>query len=340
MSLTVIKFVAGGGKTTESKRLITSNKNCIYLAFNNKVVDEVSNEGFLSKTIDSLFVSYIIPKLIDLIPLISHGSKIEYVSSENIPAYLKGVSNIKIKSDGFLYNKTHKTSFELGLENIELHQMNGLPNLNFIKYIFGKDKIVLTDQLRSDLCNYLLDNYADKIKDIIEDRFNVLIIDESQDLKGYHERFAKLLAESNVNLYLLGDDYQNINGGGEWFENLEPHYYKNQSYRCPDDNCKWIRDNMRIDIYGVKSDGGVCTININQVNDFDDSRRTLLYQSATANISEIINNWKGPKYTIKKSKGMTIDEDVVILGKTLNSKNMYTAITRTRKRVYLTAKLI
>lgn len=47
----------------------------------------------------------------------------------------------------------------------------------------------------------------------------------------------------------------------------------------------------------------------------------------TNSTKEIIKNWKGKK-TIKKAKGQIIKNDIVIIGESLNVKNLYTAITR------------
>ena len=41
MNSTIIKCVAGSGKTTEAIGFMQKNKNGLYLAFNNKIVDEV-----------------------------------------------------------------------------------------------------------------------------------------------------------------------------------------------------------------------------------------------------------------------------------------------------------
>ena len=62
MNSEIIKYVAGGGKTTYSANYLKNNKNGLYLAFTNSVIEDVSKKGFLSKTIDSLFISFIIPK--------------------------------------------------------------------------------------------------------------------------------------------------------------------------------------------------------------------------------------------------------------------------------------
>ncbi len=341
MSLKVIKFVAGGGKTTEAMKIFKKSKRCIYLAFNNKVVDEISQKGFLSKTIDSLFVSFIIPKLINLIPLISNTSKIKYFNKEKTKnaSLSNGVPNINLKNDGFLYNKNSKTCISLSMENIELHKRGNFPNSIFIKHIFQKDKLVLSDQMRKDLSNYLLLNYNDKIAKIMEERFDIVIIDEAQDLKDYYEKFAQILSETNLEVYVFGDDFQNINGGGDWFENLESNEYKSHSYRCPEENCRWIRENLQIEIYGTNNGGGIYKIDFNEAHNYDDKNRVLLYYSSTKATMTIIDAWTGPKYTIKKAKGMTIDQDIVIIGKELNLKNFYTAITRTRKKCFTTATL-
>ena len=340
MSLKVIKFVAGGGKTTESKELLLENRNCIYLAFNNKVVDELSFKGFLSKTIDSFFVSFIIPKFIDLIPLIANESEICFCDKNNVPGWLIGVLKINIKIDGFLYNQTSKTVFSLEMKNAELYKMKQCPNFKFINYIFSRDKLMLTNTLRDNLCSYLLEKFQDKIIEIIEKRFEVVIIDEAQDLKGYREKFAELLARSKVKLYVFGDDYQNINGGGKWFLNLTSDNYKNISHRCPEKNCKWIRDNMNIEIYGEnKQEGGVIHIDLEEAKEYDNSKRVLLYKALSGRYKSIADEWKGPKYTIQAAKGMTIYEDIVIIGGILSDNFLYTAITRTTKKCFFTVKM-
>src|SRR5690554_1807138 len=117
MNSKVIKFVAGGGKTTESITYLNQHKNGLYLAFTNSVVADVVNKGFLSKTIDSLFVGFIIPKLSSVVPLIASGSKLNYYQSNSLPPDLRGTANIKICKDGFIYNKTNKTIITMSTIN-------------------------------------------------------------------------------------------------------------------------------------------------------------------------------------------------------------------------------
>ena len=100
MNSEIIKVVAGGGKTTESEKIMLSQTNGLYLAFNNEVVEEMRLKGFVCKTIDSLFSSYIIPKFTSLIPIIGNGSKVAYIDIENLPPKLKGIGNICIYEDG------------------------------------------------------------------------------------------------------------------------------------------------------------------------------------------------------------------------------------------------
>lgn len=334
MNSKVIKFVAGAGKTTRSCEYMKTHKRGLYLAFNNDVVNMVSNRGLLSKTIDSFFQSYLIPKLICIVPLIGSDKKISYVKSDNLKNALKGVSNIKITIDGFLYNKTKKTPISLNDTNKHLHSLGNFPNSAFLKYIFDSYELRLTDELRADLSDYLIANYPDLIIDLIDSRFSYIIIDEAQDLKDYRENFAKLIYNSNINLIILGDENQNINGGGDWFASLSADEIQNVSHRCPESNCKWIRDNLQIDIYGNDSCSQITLINWEEIKKLDDGNRTLLYAQNAGKNKGIISSWHGAKMTIKSAKGLTIDNDVVIIGTALSKRSLYTAITRTRHNVY------
>lgn len=340
MSLQVIKYVAGGGKTTSAINLLKNNKNGLYLAFNNKVVNDVESKGYLSMTIDSLFVSYILPKIKNLIPFFSKITKISYCDSELLPLYYKGAANLQIDSDGYICNGKKRTNFNLNDEIDKLNIVDKFPNKKFIKYLFGGDELKLTDKLRNNLFNYVLDKYSLQLCKLIISRFSFVIIDEAQDLKHHQEKFIRILSNCSYDVFLFGDDYQNINGGGDWFNSLTANENINYSKRCPEDNCKWIRENLKIDIYG-RTDrlGKVTIIKLSDTLKFDDGNRVLLYNSNNKTTEEIIKKWHGNKYTIKKSKGMTINNDIVIIGKELNIKNMYTAITRTTFKVYLTATL-
>ena len=255
MNSRVIKFVAGAGKTTFSEKYMKENKNGLYLAFNNSVVDELKNKGFLCKTIDSLFTSFIIPKLTSVIPLIASGAIIKYKADQNLNSYQKGYANIKIHEDGKIFNKSKDTYINLETDNVDLYSMGDFKSSLFIKSIFAKDTLNLNDQLRAELSYYIIKKYPKEIVKFLEKRFSYIIIDEAQDLKSYREEFAKLLYNSNINLIILGDDNQNINGGGIWFESLKPNLTEKKTYRCSENICKWIRDNLEIEIFGTENEG-------------------------------------------------------------------------------------
>ena len=338
MNSRVIKFVAGAGKTTFSEKYMKENKNGLYLAFNNSVVDELKNKGFLCKTIDSLFTSFIIPKLTSVIPLIASGAIIKYKADQNLNSYQKGYANIKIHEDGKIFNKSKDTYINLETDNVDLYSMGDFKSSLFIKSIFAKDTLNLNDQLRAELSYYIIKKYPKEIVKFLEKRFSYIIIDEAQDLKSYREEFAKLLYNSNINLIILGDDNQNINGGGIWFESLKPNLTEKKTYRCSENICKCIRDNLEIEIFGTENEGEYIKIENADVLKYDDGKRELLYYSNAGSNKEIIKNWKGKKQTIKSAKGSTIRNDIIIIGEKLGRKNLYTAITRTTKSCYSTIK--
>lgn len=338
MSSKVIKFVAGGGKTTLSIDYMKSNTNGLYLAFNNQVVNMIKYSGFLSKTIDSLFQSFIIPKFITEIPLIGSNKIIKYLDVDELPDRYKNILNIKIDASGNIYNKNKKKLeilFTLNNANKDLHKSN-FTNSTAIKYIFGKEELRLTDSLRSDLAEYIINKYPNEIIEIMKNRFSYVIFDEAQDLSGWREKFAILIVNSDINVIVLGDDNQNINNGGVWFENLIADEVKNNSFRCPDNNCKWIREHIKIEIYGNENASDVIYVNQEDVGQYDDGNRVLLYYSRNNATKNIIDNWQGDKMTIKSSKGQTICKDVVIIGKSSQYRFLYTAMTRTTKNIYTT----
>lgn len=338
MNSEVIKFVAGGGKTTYSIEYLRKNANGIYLAFTNSVVNDIRNKGYLAKTVDSFFSSFIIPKFISSIPIIASGAKIKFIDLEKIPIGLKGVSNLHIGENGKIYNRGKSTVVDINMTNEKLHNMRNFPNEKFIKYVFSKKELRLTDEFRAELSLYLIKQFPNQIIDLIKSRFTYILIDEAQDLNRHREELAKLIYKSDIKLLLLGDDNQNINNGGDWFESLKPTEIRNESYRCPENNCKWIRDNLGIEIYGNSDISVINQIDYCDILKYDDGIRTLLYSQKSGKNIDIINNWKGNKLTIRSAKGSTIECDIVIIGDKLNYKNLYTAITRSKKNVYTTVK--
>lgn len=340
MDSRVIKFVAGGGKTTYCLEHLKDNKQGLYLAFNNSVVDSIQEHGFLARTIDSFFQSFLIPKFVSQFPIIAKGAEIDYLDINNVPSYLKGVGQYKIHSEGSIYCKSVFTGLTLNYDNVQLHT-NNIKHSFILRYIFDKTVFRVTDDIRAGLSSFLINVFGQQIVSFIKSRFAYVIIDESQDLNGYKEEFAKLLFDSDLSLIVLGDDKQNINGGGEWFESLIPDEERKNSFRCPENNCEWIRNNLSIEIYGNENHSDFNVISFDDVKKYDDGETVLLYAGRSGDkLKTLVDCWNGPKETIKKSKGETINADIVIAGESLSKKAYYTAITRTTKNVYSTIKRV
>lgn len=338
--LEIIKCVAGAGKTTYSIDYLKKHKNGLYIAYTNSVVNDVKYHGYLSKTIDSLFISFIIPKFIKLIPIIHDDSTIKYIDSKGLKGYQKNILNLSIKKNGDIYNQHKKSIFSIKTTNEELKKSNGKLNQKTLLQIFRNDSVILTQNILDDLCSYLIVNYKKELQELLKYRFSYIIIDEAQDLKGFREEFAQLLYESSIDLIVLGDDNQNIINHGKWFENLQSTRVNEKSHRTCDNICKWIRDNLNITIYGNDKNYNYYEINNSDVEKYDNGKRVLIYNKKDKYNEDLINSWKGKKITIKSAKGNTIEEEIVIIGNSLNKKNMYTALTRTTKNVYSTIRKI
>lgn len=334
MNSEIINFVAGGGKTTYSYDYMLKNKSGLYLAFTNSVVNEMKGSGILSLTINSLFTSFIIPKMLSYMPIIASGSKITHNDKSSQGLIILGA--IKIAEDGTMFNKSKVIASTLQTANADLHATD-FKSASLVKNIFGVNSIRLDHEQSSALSSYVLVNYPDEVLSLIRQRFKYIIIDEAQDIKsGFLQKFAEILFNSDIKLLLLGDPYQNVNNGSDWFGDLVPTKTEYKSHRCPEGVCRWIRDNLGIEIHGKDSSGNLTKIKFEIAHKYDNGARTLLYSGSAGAAKNIVDSWKGPKNTIKSAKGSTIDGDIVVLGKSLNINNIYTAITRTTKNVYST----
>ncbi|MDO4871699.1 MAG: UvrD-helicase domain-containing protein [Candidatus Saccharibacteria bacterium] len=335
MNSQVIKYVAGGGKTTYSRGLLKDNSRGLYLTYNNSVKDELLCEGHLAMTLDSFLTGFIIPKAIPKIPLIPDGVKIKL---NETTGYESGSRNISINPDGTLCNQSKRIDgISLCTQYDTFSSMPNFTNIKFLKIIFQKDILCLSHEQRDELANFIITNYKEYIIDIIRRRFAYIIIDEAQDIKVPKESLVEMLRNSGVPTIILGDENQNINNGSEWFSNLQATNSKTLSRRCGDGVCGWIRDNLGISITGHDRESSYNKIKYTQVLDFDDGKRFLLYKSANGkNIKSILSVWNGPKSTIQGTKGSTIEEDVIIIGDSMSRRFLYTAVTRTRKSVYST----
>ncbi|MDO4729361.1 MAG: UvrD-helicase domain-containing protein [Bacteroidota bacterium] len=339
MNSKVIKYVAGGGKTTYSRELLKNNPRGLYLTYNNSVKDDLLGEGYLAMTLDSFLTGFIIPKAISKIPLIPDGVSI--VLNEN-KGFKSGSKNVSIREDGSLYNRSrHINDVSLNTQYEDFVRMSHFTNKDFLRIIFQPDKLNIGHGQRDGLANFIIANHKEYIIDVVKKRFAYIIIDEAQDIKIEKEPLVEMFRGSNVPTIILGDENQNINGGSEWFSKLQATYNKNESYRCGEGVCEWIRDNLEIEIIGHSGESSYNEIKYNEALELDDGKRVLLYKAASGKqVKNILSAWRGPRSTIQTAKGRTIEEDVVIIGDSLNRRFLYTAVTRTRKAVYSTVKKI
>lgn len=340
MSSKVIKFVAGGGKTTYSKRLMKKVPGGLYLAFTNSVVNDMKNSGILARTIDSLFHGYILPKFFELIPLLNRNAAIQLNDSGDNYIGLM-CANLRFDIDGNIFNKSKKIDkVNLFTLNKDLHKMGDFPNSMALKIVFSNNKLFITHEQRANICAFVIREFSNELIEFIDNRFSYIVFDEAQDLKAYHEEFSKVIFYSSIRSRFLGDDYQNINNGGKWFESLSPNKQMKRTHRCPDTNCLWIRENLDIEIYGNSDDATFSKVRFEDVSTLDNGNRMLLYNAKAGRIKGIVEQWNGPHGTIKSVKGSTIFCDVIIVGVSMNRKNLYTAITRTKVNVYTTVTKI
>ncbi|MCD4826988.1 MAG: UvrD-helicase domain-containing protein [Acholeplasmataceae bacterium] len=341
MNSQVYKFVAGGGKTTISKGIMDERNNGLYIAFTNSVVNDMKKSGYLAKTIDSLFTSFIMPKFYASIPLINNHSLIRLNDVNITSKFIDTRSrNIRINTNGeILFKGKIQPGFTLQMSNSKLQSHPSRLNLDIIKNIFRLNELNVSFDQMKDLSSYLMHNYSNEILSILRNRFSYIIIDEAQDLHGYLEEFAKMLYASDIETILLGDDNQNIKNKGHWFEGLDGTNVFNRTYRCTEQVCSWIREQLKIDIYGTNNIGGFYNFNIVDIDHYNDGNRILIYQNSSGK-KDIIDSWLGESYTVGNIKGSTVHEDIVIVGKEMNIKNYYTSITRTTKNVYSCIKKI
>lgn len=331
MNSRVIKFVAGGGKTTYSQDFVKNHPGSLYLAYTKSVVRDARGTGLLGLTIDSFFTGYILPKVLPKIPLAPKGVTIRLNDDQGFRASAK---MINFDIDGSIRNQGKLIpNVSLNTPYSEFVNLPDFKNKINLGSIFKPGTLHISHVQRDQLTKYAITQHKDYILEILSSRFSYIIIDEAQDIKEAKGLFAQMLFDSDIQTILLGDDSQNINGGSDWFEKLTPDESKTKSFRCCEAVCEWIYSNLGIEIRGVPGSGQFNKIGVDDIAGLDDGKRVLLYKTTRGN-EDVLRAWSGDKQTIQSAKGSTIREDVVIVGKSLSKKNLYTAATRSTKSVY------
>ena len=211
-------------------------------------------------------------------------------------------------------------------------------------------------------------NIIENIKQRLERYFDEFIIDEVQDIAGRDFNFLKLLMSAKVNMLFVGDFYQHTfdtSRDGNTNQNLfnDKSIYESQftsqgficdttslakSWRCNPDICRFITNNLGIEIYSHNTERNSAIRFISdpqQIKDILLDRNIIkLHFKNSKKYGQNHKNWG-------KTKGEDIYTDVCVMlnkktfNKYINNRlkdlpistrnKLYVAITRAHGNVYL-----
>ena len=207
------------------------------------------------------------------------------------------------------------------------------------------------------------------IKKRIEKYFDEFVIDEIQDIAGRDFSLLEKLMEANVNMLFVGDFYQHTfdtsrDGivNSTLYDDIKAYEHRfekkgiridrttlSYSWRCSNAVCKYIRENLGIEIFSNRPDVDDTAVEfIDDEIDIDrilrDNKIIKLHYQNGAKKGEFHKNWG-------ETKGEDCYHDVcVLLNKTTAKKRnlnkldeltqatknkLYVAITRAKGKVYL-----
>jgi DNA helicase II / ATP-dependent DNA helicase PcrA len=235
---------------------------------------------------------------------------------------------------------------------------------NVPKHYFNQQNKVYSNRLAKLLIETEL---TEKINARLEKYYECVCIDEVQDFAANDFNFLVMIFKSNVSFLCVGDFYQHtFDTGSDGQTNINLHknfdsYKKrftkagllvdtttlSESFRCPEEVCNFVSDNLDISISSNKKTKGSVKI-LNDVGSFEpiykDDNVVKLFWDSSYKYQCFSNNWG-------KSKGIDSYEDVcVILTRTassayqkgelakmsdLSKSKLYVACTRTNRNLYL-----
>ena len=209
----------------------------------------------------------------------------------------------------------------------------------------------------------------DDIKKRIEKYFDELLIDEIQDISGRDFNFLLKIMESQVNILFVGDFFQHTydtSRDGNVNKNLFKDYnsYKDKfvsngfivddntfdkSWRCNNKTCKFIRDNLDIEIYSHHiSDDNSRFQYIDKESEikeiFNDENIIKLHYSNSKKYGYTHENWGDVKgedcykdiciILNEKTEKLLLDNSLDKLPAFTKNK-LYVALTRARNNTFL-----
>ncbi|ASJ22141.1 hypothetical protein BHAMNSH16_11055 [Brachyspira hampsonii] len=193
---------AGCGKTTYiiNEALKLKNHNILITTYTD------NNERSIKKKI--LEINGTIPKNIKVQTwfsfLIKHGVK------PYITCLTKNINDVK----GLIFDQ---------------HKHNSKIDRSKSEYYFSKTNKIYSESLAEFVfnCNYISDN---KVINRLENIFDIIFIDEVQDISGYDLEIIRLLFNSSINVYLVGDLRQRIYQTNNALKNSTKKNNSNKNY--------------------------------------------------------------------------------------------------------------
>jgi len=239
---------------------------------------------------------------------------------------------------------------------------NRYAKLGSQEFYFSKNGFFYSNRLST-----YLEDYIFEIRDRIEKYFDEFVIDEVQDIGGRDFNFLEKLLSANINMIFVGDFNQHtystsLDGktNQKLFANERDYISKftsngficdktlQKSWRCSENVCAFIRENLKIDIYSNRPKDE--NANVFFVTEFNEIQKILQdtnivklhYRNAT--LYDLTHkNWG-------ETKGEDDYQDVcILLNKTtldfytkdnlkdlaaITKNKLYVAITRAHRNVY------
>ena len=224
-----------------------------------------------------------------------------------------------------------------------------------------------TNRLYSNRLAFLLDKSAiiDEISARIEKYFDVFIVDEIQDISGRDFNFLEALIRTSVDMLFVGDFYQHTyntsadgNTNGKLFDDYSAYLKRFEkkgmtvdcstlvnSWRCGEQICGFIRDNLGIEIHSNNGvTGEIRFLDDEEIKEIWNNPEVIkLHYQKASEFGAQHKNWG-------ETKGEDCYKDVcVLLNKTtmqaysrqkldsmaaITRNKLYVAITRARQNVY------
>jgi superfamily I DNA/RNA helicase len=227
ISILLIQALAGTGKTTTLLEIIKRNQkfNFLYLAFNNKIVEDIKKKTSFKEEYKNVF-----PKTIHAYALLHTRSFFEEKNKnlENkltfdlVSSVLPDAKTFEIYSIIKWFNlycnqvldfKEYK-QFIKKLSNKEKFDLQIHERKDYILSILKKVEILYKKMLNGDAKfythNLYLKYFIDNMESFDYDDLDILLVDEAQDLNPVMLKLVYILIKKNKKFIGVGDDNQSI----------------------------------------------------------------------------------------------------------------------------------